>query len=176
MAPSTAPAATATPNDRRPKRDMEPMRDIPAKLSTAAVDPTHKIIKLCASPTTGCGYRWCSCFIDLWLTSCACVAAICEPVIKHESWSATLHLFGLVDRREAVGCVQVNKHHWCSGFTVFLLTVRGFSSKTPWRGLRRKDSPIRAVGLVLGVAVQITRIRVLRSHGSEAVAWLPFSY
>ena len=31
---------------------------------------------------------------------------------------------------------------------------------TRW-GLRRKDSPIRAMGLVLGVAAQITRVRVL---------------
>ena len=93
-------------------------------------------------------------FLDPWPTGCACVAVIRGPAIKREGWSATLHLFGLVDRRGAAGCVRVNKRRWCSGFTVF-------SSKTPWRGLRRKDSPIRAMGLVLGVAAQITRVRVL---------------
>ena len=38
-------------------------------------------------------------FLDPWLTGCACVAVIRGPAIKRESWSATLHLFGLVDRR-----------------------------------------------------------------------------
>ena len=100
-------------------------------------------------------------FLQLLAHKLGCVAVIREPTIKRESWSATPISSDSLIVAKAVGCVQVNKHHWCSGFTVFLLTVRGFSSKTPWRDLRRKDSPIRAMGLVLGVTAQITRIRVL---------------
>ena len=45
-APSTAPAATATPRDRRPKRGIKPMQNIAAKLS-APVNPAYKINKSC---------------------------------------------------------------------------------------------------------------------------------
>ena len=84
-------------------------------------------------------------FLQLLAHKLGCVAVIREPTIKRESWSATPISSDSLIVAKAVGCVQVNKHHWCSGFTVFLLTVRGFSSKTPWR--RERDSNPRKVAL-----------------------------
>ena len=48
-----------------------------------------------------------------------CVAVICEPAIKRESCGVTPSSSDSLVVAEAVGCVRVNKHNWCSGFAVF---------------------------------------------------------